>query len=107
LERQGGQSYFDLDLNAETARYVLRIMAIKTIMQAPDAYGFNLSKKDLHPPMPKFKTVVEKGSIADLAAYAEKYEISYRMLKLYNPWLLDTTLNNKEERTYSIKIPVE
>lgn len=107
LKKQKGQSYFDLDLNAETARYILRIMAIKTIMQAPDAYGFNLSKKDLYPPMPKFKTIVEKGSIVDLAAYAEKHEISYRMLKLYNPWLLDATLNNKEQRTYSIKIPVE
>lgn len=107
LEKQGGQSYFDLELNAETARYVLRIMAIKTIMQAPYAYGFNLSKKDLYPPMPKFKTILEKGSILDLAAYAKKHQISYRMLKLYNPWLLNATLSNKEQRTYSIKIPVE
>jgi beta-lactamase regulating signal transducer with metallopeptidase domain len=106
LKKQGGQSYFDLQLNAETARYVLRIMAIKTIMQAPNAYGFNLSKKDLYPPMPKFKTIIEKGSILDLAAYAKKHQISYRMLKLYNPWLLDATLNNKEQRTYSIKIPL-
>jgi hypothetical protein len=75
-------------------------------MQSPDAYGFNLSEKDLYPPMPKFKTVVEKGSISDLAAYAKKHHISYRMLKLYNPWLLDATLNNKEQRTYRIKIPL-
>jgi beta-lactamase regulating signal transducer with metallopeptidase domain len=107
LKKQKGQSYFDLQLNAETARYVLRIMAIKTIMEAPKAYGFNLAQKDLYPPMPKFKTIVEKGSIADLATYAEKHQISYRMLKLYNPWLLDATLVNKDQRTYNIKIPVE
>jgi len=106
LEKQGGKNYFDLDLNAETARYILRIMAIKTIMQTPESYGFNLSQKDLYPPMPTFKTIVEKGSISDLAAYAKKHQISYRMLKLYNPWLLDATLSNKEQRTYVIKIPL-
>ena len=107
LKKQGGTSYFDLDLNAETARYILRIMAIKTIMQAPETYGFQLSQKDLYPPMPRFKAITEKGNIPDLAAYAQKHHISYRMLKLYNPWLLDATLSNTENRTYTIKIPIK
>lgn len=106
MKEQRGSSYFDLDLNTETARYVLRIMAIKEIMQHPANYGFNLQKKDLYPPMPKFKVMVEKNSILSLADYAKKHHISYRMLKLYNPWLLGTSLNNSTNKAYEIKIPV-
>jgi membrane-bound lytic murein transglycosylase D len=107
LKTQQEQSYFDLDLNQETARYILRVMAIKTIMQAPTSYGFHLPKENLYPPMPTFKTIAEKGSILDLAAYAKKHAISYRMLKLYNPWLLNAALTNKKQQPYSIKIPVK
>ena len=76
-------------------------------MEAPNTYGFNLAQKDLYPPMPTFKTLIEKGSIPDLAAYAKKHNISYRMLKLYNPWLLGSSLNNEERRTYHINIPTK
>lgn len=106
MVEQGGENYFDLDLNAETGRYVLRIMAIKEIMQHPTDYGFNLQQKDLYPPMPKCKVIVEKNSIASLADYAKKHRISYRMLKLYNPWLLGSSLKNPTNKAYEIKIPV-
>lgn len=106
LKEQGGTNYFDLDLNTETARYILRIMAIKEVMEHPTSYGFQVQKKDLYPPMPVFKTVVEKGSIPSLADYAKKHQISYRMLKLYNPWLLTSSLSNIAKHSYKIKIPV-
>ncbi|BDS13652.1 M56 and MltD domain-containing protein [Aureispira anguillae] len=106
MTEQGGKNYFDLHLNTETARYVLRIMAIKEIMQHPASYGFNLEEKDLYPPMPTFKVVVERNAVPNLADYAKKHHISYRMLKLYNPWLLGTSLKNPNHKAYSIKIPV-
>lgn len=107
LRDQGGEAYFDLHLNSETSRYVLRIMAIKEIMKNPTQYGFHIEPEDLYPDMPKFKEVKESGSISDLAAFAKKHNISYRMLKLYNPWLRRLSLTNKNKKTYTIKIPVE
>ncbi|BDS09534.1 lytic transglycosylase domain-containing protein [Aureispira anguillae] len=107
IKAQGGTAYFDLHLNSETSRYVLRIMAIKEIMKNPTQYGFHVEPEDLYPAMPKFKVVTESGSISDLAAFAKKHNISYRMLKLYNPWLRRTSLTNKYKKTYKIKIPVE
>lgn len=106
IREQGGKDYFDLHLNAETSRYVLRIMAIKEIMKNPTKYGFNIKKGDLYPPMPPHKVVKVSGSLPDLAAFAQKHNISYRMLKVYNPWLRRTSLTNKAQRTYEIKIPL-
>lgn len=106
INEQGGEAYFDLHLNEETSRYLLRIMAIKEIMEYPKQYGFYINKEDLYPAMPAFKTLEESGTIASLPDYAQKHNISYRMLKVYNPWLLSTSLTNKEKKTYKIKIPV-
>lgn len=107
IDEQGGTAYFDLHLNSETSRYVLRIMAIKEIMKNPTRYGFHLEPEDLYPPMPKFKTVTVKSGISDLAAFAQEHKTTYRMLKLYNPWLRSSSLTNKYKKTYQIKIPIE
>ena len=105
IREQGAKSYFDLNLNAETSRYLLRIMALKEIMQAPQKYGYYLEDQDYYPAQPAYKIVEESGSISDLSAYAQKHKISYRMLKVYNPWLRKTSLTNKYKKTYRIKIP--
>lgn len=106
IEKQGGETYFDLNLNEETSRYILRIMAIKTIMKNPSSYGFDLSKEDFYPPFPKFKVLSIKGSISDLTTYAKEQKISYRMLKIYNAWLVGNELTNSEGKEYKIRIPV-
>lgn len=106
MTAQGGTTYFDLHLNSETSRYVSRIMAIKEIMKNPTRYGFHLEEKDLYAPMPNFKTVTVKGSIASFATFAKEHQTTYRMLKLYNPWLRSTSLTNKYKKTYLIKIPI-
>jgi hypothetical protein len=107
MREQGGTTYFDLHLNSETSRYVSRIMAIKEIMENPTRYGFHLEQKDLYPPMPKFKTVTVKGSVPSFPEFAKEHKTTYRMLKLYNPWLRRTSLTNKYNKTYQIRIPTE
>jgi hypothetical protein len=106
LRAQAAQNYFDLNLNAETARYLFRIMALKEIMQHPQKYGYHLVPQDYYQALPAYKIVEEKGSISDFAAYTKQHKISYRMLKLYNPWLRRTSLTNKYKKTYKIKIPI-
>ncbi|MCP4442958.1 MAG: transglycosylase SLT domain-containing protein [Aureispira sp.] len=106
IETQGGETYFDLYLNKETSRYMLRIMAIKTIMENPSDYGFDLSREDYYPPLPEFKTLKMEESISDLTAYAKEHDVSYRMLKIYNPWLVGGVLSNKDGKEYKIRIPI-
>src|SRR5690554_7129006 len=48
MDRQNETDYYDLLLNAETSRYVFRILAIKEMMNNPEKYGFNFTEKDLY-----------------------------------------------------------
>jgi len=102
---QREESYYDLNLNSETARYVFRIVALKEILSHPRDYGFYLDDMDKYPPLDDYKEVEVSKPIPNLGDFAQKQGISYRMLKVYNPWLVSTSLNNREKKTYRIKIP--
>jgi len=104
LEKQKVDSYYDLLLNDETSRYLFRILAIKTIFSNPETYGFQLTDKDLYPPIPTY-TVTVKQTIKDLVGFAQDHNITYKTLKYFNPWILKDYLPNRSKRTYVIKIP--
>lgn len=105
MKVQKFDSYWDLNLNAETSRYVFRIVAIKEVMEHPDNFGFDLSDEERYEPLDDYAIATVDGSIPNLGDFAKKYGISYRMLKLYNPWLKSHKLTNSKKRTYDIKIP--
>ena len=106
LEKQKVDSYYDLLLNDETSRYLFRILAIKTIFNDPETYGFQLTDQDLYPPIPT-QTVTVKKTIKDLVGFAQDHNITYKTLKYFNPWILKDYLPNRSRRTYIIKIPEE
>jgi len=104
IGQQKVKSYYDLLFVEETSRYVFRILALKMIMEDPEEYGFKVDKKDLYPII-KTNDVEVKGSIADLAAWAIDKGINYKILKMFNPWLRETSLKNPTKTTYILKIP--
>ena len=104
-EEQLAQSYYDLNLNAETARYIFRIVAIKEIMKNPAKFGFYLQPDEYYRPLDDVAVVSVTESIPSLAEFAQKYGISYRMLKVYNPWLTTGSLTVSGKKDYIIKIP--
>lgn len=104
IKKQKVTSYYDLMLNEETSRYVFRIIAIKTIMDNPQNYGFHFRKKDLYPPIPTDNITVDT-TITDLADFAISQEINYKMLKYFNTWLRQNSLTVSEGEKYIIKIP--
>ncbi len=104
LEEQAEDSYYDLLLSEETGRYVFRILALKTIFDNPTQYGFFLREKDFYPPIP-VKTVKVDKDIKDFVTFAKEHGISYKVLKMFNPWLRDKKLNVKRGKTYLISIP--
>ncbi len=106
LEEQNEKSYYDLLLSDETSRYVFRILALKTIFENPTDYGMFLREKDFYPPIP-VKTITIDKDIKDFVAFAAEHEISYKVLKMFNPWLRDKKLAVKRGKTYTITIPVD
>jgi membrane-bound lytic murein transglycosylase D len=103
--RQNAEEFFDLHINAETMQYLFRIVALKTIMEDPESFGFELDASDFYPPLDQFRTITVENSITDLGAFAEEQGTSYRMLKLYNPWLISGSLPISSGNSYEIKIP--
>ena len=101
---QQTDNYYDLWLNTETSRYVFRILAVKEIMKNPKKYGFIFETKHLYNELPTYNIMVD-GSIENLTDFAKSYNITYKDLKIYNPWLRDRKLDNKSNKTYYIKIP--
>ncbi|WP_435578450.1 lytic transglycosylase domain-containing protein [Gilvibacter sp.] len=99
-------SYYDLLLNDETSRYLFRILAFKEIMSNPKKYGFNFRDQDLYQPIPTYEVVIDTA-ITDMPAFAKKFNINYKILKLHNPWLRDTYLKNASRKKYTITIPKE
>jgi len=104
--KQRAKTFFDLNLAAdETMRYPFRIVAIKEVMEHPDEYEYVIDKDHLYDPMPQYKTVQVSGAVESWGDFAAEHGTSYRMLKLYNPWLVDSKLTNKAGKTYDIRLP--
>lgn len=104
--RQKATNYFNLVLNQETSRFVARIVALKYILRNPANFGFDIKEEDLYQPL-KYYEVKLDSSVTDFADYAKSLGVNYFILKMFNPWLRDNKLDNKNRKTYTIKLPEE
>jgi membrane-bound lytic murein transglycosylase D len=104
IAAQKVKNYYDLLFVEETSRYVFRILALKMVMEDPEKYGFMIEKKQLYPVI-ETKNVEVKGLVKDWAAFAIGNGITYKTLKMFNPWLRETFLKNPTKKTYILKIP--
>ncbi len=100
---QGEDSYYDLWLNRETARYLFRILAIKEVMENPEAYGYG--DVILYEPIQKNEVVV-KSAIPNLAYWAKKNGLSYKHVKLLNPWIRGRRIPKYASNKKGFKISV-
>ncbi len=104
LTRQGVSNYYNLLLNEETSRYVFRILAVKRLLEEPQQYGFQYNSDHLYQRIPTRKLKVDTV-VHDFVAFAEKFGINYKILKIHNPWLREGHLNNSSRKEYTIAIP--
>ena len=104
IEQQGVFTYYDLNLNSETARYVYRILATKIIIENPSQYGYYLRLKDLYPVIPTVVINVD-STITDLAKFAIDNNVNYKIIKYFNPWLRNSKLTNLKRKLYQIEMP--
>ncbi|MFZ9760996.1 MAG: lytic transglycosylase domain-containing protein [Candidatus Kapaibacteriota bacterium] len=104
IDFQKGETFYDLFLNEETSRYVLRIAIIKELMEHAKKYGLNISEEDIYKPS-KVKTVKVDRPIVDLAEWAINNGTSYKDVKLLNPWILKRALPAPKGTPYYIDVP--
>lgn len=105
LRNQSEDNYHNLNVNSETSRYIHRIASIKQIMQNPELYGFFLKDAEKYAPYKSTILVQVDTSIPSLGVWAHNHGLSYRELKIYNPWLRDGSLDLKTGKKYLIRIP--
>jgi hypothetical protein len=99
LVRQETNNYYNLVLGEETSRYLLRVIATKIMMQNPENYGFDIKEDELYKPLSFYEVTVDT-SIVSWAKFAKGYGLNYKVLKLYNPWLRESYLTNKQLKEY-------
>lgn len=108
-QRIGYQSitdYYDMQLPIETARYLYRALAFKTLMNNPKAYGFYLEDKDKFRPF-ECNEVIVKGKIDNWSGFAAEHNTNFKMLKLCNEWIRSNKLDNRRGKSYKVLVPVE
>ena len=104
MKEQGVTSYYDMLMAEETERYVFRIIAIKTIFENPEKHGIYVSPKLSYEPY-KYDIVKVDKSIENWAEFAKEHDITYKLLKVFNPWLRSNSLKVNKGEIYEIKIP--
>ena len=105
IEMQQEKTYFDLQLNEETARYIFRIIAVKLVIENPQQYGFFIEPNELYPPY-LFTKVEVNFQIQDIVDFAKQNQTSYKILKMLNPWLRKNSLKTTpSKKNYIINIP--
>lgn len=102
---QQATNFYDLIFPDETNRYVYRILALKYILSHPHSFGLMIAPDDEYKPL-KSRTVTVDKSIDNLTDFAKQNNSSYKMLKIFNPWLRAHKLTVKEGKKYDIAFPL-
>jgi membrane-bound lytic murein transglycosylase D len=105
VDFQEAKNYYDLIFPDETNRYVFRILALKYILSHPKSFGLMMETSDQYQPL-KYRTVEVTQSISNLNDFAKENKTTYKMLKIYNPWLRAHKLTVKPGKKYEIELPL-
>lgn len=82
---QRTSNYYRLYLPLETQRYVLRIIAAKMIITAPQKYGFQVSSRDRYPPLEFERIELECFQETPLTVVAQAAHTYFKVIKDLNP----------------------
>ena len=86
---------FDLSLvDMQNVEQVEIVKGGHSVLYGPDAFSGVVN-------------IVPKNTKDKNLKFSQQFGINYKILKLHNPWLRESHLNNKSRKEYSIKIPKE
>jgi membrane-bound lytic murein transglycosylase D len=96
--------YYNLYLNSETSRYVLRMVAMKLIFENPRHYGFQIKPSDYYGLIETYSVKVE-SNISSLPEWAIEHQTTYKIIRELNPWLQGYDIKASSMQSYIIKVP--
>lgn len=102
--QQFSDSYYDLWLNTETARYIYRILAFKIIMENPEKFNYKIPKEQLYQAWETDKVRLD-SAVENLPKLALQLGISYKLFKYYNPALRTHKLRTAKGDSIFINLP--
>lgn len=102
LKKQKSKNYYDLMLNKETARYLYKVLALKTLVENSSKRKLNISKSFYGVPLTSYKI---DTAITDLTRFSVSLGYTYNLLKIFNPWLRKNKLSNINKKKYIINFP--
>jgi len=105
VDFQQSSNYYELIFPDETNRYVFRILALKYILSNAKTFGFMNELSEDFKPLKARKIEVDH-TIDNLNDFARANNTTYKMLKIYNPWLRAHKLTVKQGKTYEIALPL-
>lgn len=102
---QQKDDYYDLFLNEETSRYILRIAMIKHLMEHAHQYGIIVPESERYS-APPTRTIRENSAVSNLAQWAMANGTTYKDVKLLNPWILGRGIPAPPNgRAWEVEIP--
>ena len=102
IKQQGVKDYYSLNLPVETERFVFRIASIKTIMENPGRYGYNLSIERVYRPIECDQVPVRIRRTFHIADVALALGTNYKTIRELNPQIRSQYLPTGR---YRLKVP--
>lgn len=92
MNSQYKDNYYELKLNAETSRYIYRILAIKEVYENPAKYGLKTYSKLRYGP-PASRKVRVTTDINDINKWAKAQKTTVEAIRSVNPWFVGRRLS--------------
>lgn len=103
IDEQYTNDYYRMHMNQETARYVFKILAVKTILENPERFGYYIDDSEVYR-NGAVKRVKVDGAISDVPKWATDQGTTYYDLRRNNPWIVGLSL---PAGTYEIDVPID
>ncbi len=85
MRSQGVRDFYHMTLPLETERYVFRILAVKTVLNNPEKYGYHLPGGQGYPRLALDHVTVNSRCSIPLQAVAERAGTTFREVRRLNP----------------------
>lgn len=101
---QQKNNYYDLYLNDETSRYLLRIVILKEFIEHGAKYGLVIPQSEYYQET-QYSIVRESSAIPNLSAWAIANGTTYKDVKMLNPWIRKRSLPAPKNGAWEIAVP--
>ncbi len=102
IREQGVRDFYKLYLPLETQRHLLKIAAVKRILENPETFGYHLNPEDYYTPIPSDQVQITCPDETPIRLIAEAAGTYFKKIKDLNPEIRG---NNMPRGTHSLQVP--